>query len=129
MNKKKIGILLIALIAAVTISVAQPRGQRDFDPEEMAKRQTERLNEALDLNKDQKQKVYDLNLETGKKMRKLREEQGGNGFEAMRDEMGKIREEQNVKMKKILTDKQWTKYEKYLEERRERMRNGGWRNR
>jgi len=119
---KKLGFLLIVLILGTTVSIAQDRGgQRNFDPEEMAKRQTENLKEALDLNKDQEKTVYELNLKTGKEMAKMREEAGGDR-EAMRDKFMEMREKQNKEMKKILTDSQWTKYEKYLEERRNRRR-------
>ena len=120
---KKIGIVIIGLIICISTALAQPRGgQRDFNPEDMAKRQTDRLDEVLDLTKDQEEQVYTLNLESGKKMRNLRNENRGD-FENMREKMMEIREEQNKKMKKILTEKQWPKYEKFLEERSERMRN------
>jgi len=116
---KKLGFLLIVLILGTTVSIAQDRGQRNFDPEEMAKRQTENLKDALDLNKDQEKKVYELTLKAGKEMTKMREEAAGDR-EAMREKMMEMREKQNKEMKKILTDSQWTKYEKYLEERRNR---------
>lgn len=117
---KKMSVLLMFLFLVSAMSMAQPR---DFDPEDLAKRQTAQLKEELDLNEDQEKKVYDLNLESTKKMSKLREEmQSGGGFEGMREKMTEIREEQNKKMKEILTEKQWTKYEKYQEERRSRMR-------
>ncbi len=122
---KRIGLLLAALILGTTAIMAQPGGQRNFDPEEMAKRQTAQLKEALDLNQDQEKKVYDLNLETGKEMRALREKNQGGGWEAMREDMTKIREGQDKKMKAILTDDQWVKYQKYQQERRERRRQGG----
>ena len=121
---KKLGFLLIILILGTTVSVAQDRGgQRDFDPEEMAKRQTENLKEVLDLKKDHEKKVYELNLKSSKAMAKMREEAGGDR-EAMREKMMEMREKQNEEMKKILTDSQWTKYEKYLEERRNRRGRG-----
>lgn len=120
---KEIGILIIVIVLGISTVIAQPRGgQRNFDPEDMAKRQTERLDEALDLTKDQEKEVYGLNLENGKKMRTLRNKNRGD-FEAMREKMREIREEQHKEMKKILTDKQWPEYEKFLEENRERMRN------
>lgn len=120
---KKLGVLLFVLVVGTVAGWSQNRrGQENFDPEQMAKRQTDRLSEVLDLNNDQKKRVYDLHFETNKKMRTLRERRQGGDFEEMRDEMGKIREEQNEKMKQILTGKQWGKYEEYLDERRERMR-------
>lgn len=118
---KKIGFTLMLFLLISVVSVAQPG---DFDPEQFAKRQTDQLKEELDLNADQEKKVYEVNLESLKKMSELREKMrgGARGVEGMRDKMMEIREEQNNKMKEILTDEQWTKYEKYLEERRSRMR-------
>ncbi|MEN8116775.1 MAG: hypothetical protein ABFS16_07330 [Bacteroidota bacterium] len=120
---KKLGLLLIIAILGTTVAMAQNRGQRSFDPEEMAKRQTESLKEVLDLKKDQEKKVYELNLKAGKDMTKAREKAGGDR-EAMYEKMREIRDEQNKEMKKILSDSQWKKYEKYLEERRQRRGQG-----
>lgn len=107
----------MSLMLIAVVSIAQP-GQRNFDPEEMAKRQTEQIKEAVGLDAKQEKQVYDLNLETGKKMRAMREENQGTGFEGMREKMGELRAEQDKKMKEILTETQWKKYEKYQEERR-----------
>ena len=78
------------------------------------------MKEKLGLNKEQETKVYKLNLDSGKKMAAMREDaqSSGGGFEGMREKMTKMREEQNKKMKEILTDAQFKKYEKYLEEQR-----------
>ena len=130
LKMKKTGILFFVFVMIITTTIAQQRGgQRNLNPEDIAKRQTERMDEALDLTKDQEKNVYEINLESGKKMRDLREKMRGGGFEGMREKMGEIREEQNEKMKKVLSASQWKKYEKYLEERQERMREGRSRNR
>ncbi len=117
---KKLGLLLLSVFVFAAVTMAQDRGPRNFDPKEMAKRQTEELTKALDLNKDQAAKVLELNTKVGEKMSSMREEMrdGGGDREAMREKMTKIREEQKVEMKKILTEAQYKKYEKYLEERR-----------
>lgn len=121
---KKLGFILMILILGTSVSMAQ-RGGQDFDPEERAKAQTEELKELLDLKKDQEKKVYELNLKAGKDMAKMRSEmQGGGDRDAMREKFGKLRAEQNKEMKKILTDAQYEKYEKYLEERRQRRGQG-----
>jgi len=124
---KKIGLFLMAVLFGTSLSMAQPGGQRSFNPEEMAKRQTAELKEALSLKADQEKKVYDLNLETSKKMSTMREQMqaGGNGMEGMREKMTQIRAEQDKKMKEILTADQWAKYQKYQEERRARRMQGG----
>lgn len=116
---KKLGLLLMLVILGTTFSMAQNRGGQNMDPEERAKTQTAELKKVLDLNKDQEKKVYDLNLKAGKDMVKMREEmQGSSDRDAMREKFGKMREEQNKEMKKILSEDQFKKYEKYLEERR-----------
>jgi len=125
---KKLGILLMIVFLGTTISIAQSRdGQRNFDPAESAKRQTEELKELLDLKKDQEKKVYDLNLKAGKKMAELRKgmQSGGGDREAMREKFGAMRAESSKEMKKILTDDQFVKYEKYLKERQSRRGQGG----
>jgi periplasmic protein CpxP/Spy len=125
---KKIGMIMLSLMLVTLVGIAQP-GQRNMNPEDMAKRQTEQIKEAVGLDAKQEKQVYDLNLESGKKMQAMREAQGGN-FEAMREKMTEMRAEQDKKMKTILTDAQWKKYEKYQEERRAQRGQGGgsWRN-
>lgn len=119
---KKIGVILMSLLLAAVVATAQT-GQRSFDPEEMAKRQTEQIKEAVGLDEKQEKQVYELNLETGKKMRALREENQGGDFEGMREKLTELRVEQDKKMKEILTGDQWEKYQKYQEERRAQWRN------
>ncbi len=97
----------------------------NFDPEEMAQRQVERLTERLNLSKEQQKQVYDLTIENFKNMQKMREEGGSGDFEAMREQMQKVREEQNKKIKAILSDKQWEEYEAFQEEMRARRGQGG----
>ena len=121
---KKIGMIMLSLMLVALIGMAQP-GQRNMNPEDMAKRQTEQLKEAVGLDAKQEKQVYDLNLETSKKMQAMREAAGGN-FEGMREKMTEMRAEQDKKMKTILTEAQWKKYEKYQEERRaQRVQGGG----
>lgn|SRR5680860_1531647 len=121
---KKIGILLVAIVFGTTVSMAQNRG--NVDPKERATEQTKELKETLGLDKDQEKKVYDLNLKAGNEMAEMRKDmQGGGDRDAMREKMTKSREAQNKEMKKILTEDQYKKYEKYLEERRARRGQGG----
>lgn len=107
------------VILGTTFSMAQNRGGQNMDPEESAKTQTAELKKVLDLDKDQEKKVYELNLKSGKEFAEMRKDmQAGGDREGMREKMGKSREESNKAMKKILSDSQYKKYEKYLEERR-----------
>lgn len=114
--------ILMSFMVMALAGTAQP-GQRNMNPEDMAKRQTEQQKEALDLDDDQEKKVYELNLESSKKVVAMRDEMRGGGFEGLREKMTEIREEQNKKMKELLTDAQWVKYAKYQEDRRSRMNN------
>ncbi len=125
---KKLGLLLMVVVLGTTISMAQNRsGQGNYDPVESAKKQTEVLKKELDLNKEQEKKVYKVVLDGANKMDKMRKEMqsGGGDRDAMRAKFGEMRKEQNKEMKKILTDEQYKKYEKYLEERRARRGQGG----
>ncbi len=122
---KKIGFLLIALVMGTMVSMAQ--NWQNSSPEDMAKRQTEQIKEKCGLDKAQEKKVYDLYLSSSKKMAEMRGQmQGGGGpSDDMREKMTKMREDQNKEMKKILNAAQYTKYEKYLEERRAARGGGG----
>lgn len=122
---KKLGLMILAILIGTTMSMAQMGGGRDFNPEEMAKRQTQELKEKLGLDKAQEKKVYDLNIASGKKMSAMRDQMMNGDRDAMREKMTKMREEQNKEMKKILTEAQYKKYEKYLEERRAQRQQGG----
>ncbi len=120
---RNIGIFLMLLTLTAGVVQAQPRN-RNFDPEAMAKRQTQQIDEAVDLTGEQEEKVFALNMETGKKMRALREKyRQGDRTEGMREKFTAIREEQNKKMAEILSEEQMEKYNKYLEERRARYQN------
>jgi protein CpxP len=127
---KKLGILFFMLVMAATSMAQGFGGGQQMTPEERAKQQTAQIKEAVGLNADQEKKVLDLNVEQGKKQSKMFEEmQGGGGdMEGMREKMTAMREETNKKMKEILTAEQWTKYEKWQEERRSRFGGGGPRN-
>ena len=130
---KKLGILFFMLVMAAT-SMAQGfgggMGGQQMSPEERAKQQTAQIKEAVGLNADQEKKVLDLQVEQGKKQSKMFEEmQGGGGdMEGMREKMTAMREETSKKLKEILTADQWTKYEKWQEERRSQFGGGGPRN-
>jgi len=103
------------------------RGAGNFDPEAIANRQVEQMKETLNLNSDQEKQMHDIMMQSFENMRKVREQlqSDGGGFEGMREEMQKMREEQNKKIKSILSDEQWGKYQKYQEEMRSRRRQGG----
>lgn len=120
---RKFGIIIMTILLVSAAAMAQP-GQRNMDPEEMAKRQTAQLKEAVGLDNEQKKKAQEIYLETGKKMSAMREEMQSGGFEGMREKMQEMRTEQDKKLKEVLSDEQWKKYEKFQEERRSRWSQG-----
>ena len=142
--------ILLCIVAAMfaTISFAQhpaapQRQQREFNPEEMAQRQTMRLHEALQLDSVQLQAVFLINYADAltmqdsmnarrARMEKMRAEgkrpervqPSEEQMKAMM-ELQKQREEvRNEQMKQILNAEQYEKYLKMQEEQRNRMRQG-----
>ena len=123
---KRLVFLLMVVLLGTTIAMAQNRGgQRQFNPEEMAKRQTERYKTELKMNDTQTEKMEQVLLASYKKMSTMREEMREDADRTkMREQMTEWRTEQEKEIKKILTDDQFEKYEKMMEERRSR-RGGG----
>ena len=142
--------ILLCFVAAMfaTMTFAQHHGapqhrQREFNPEEMAQRQTQRLNQALQLDSIQLQAVFLINYADAltmqdsmnarrARMEKMRAEgkkpervqPSEEQMKAMM-EMQKQREEvRNEQMKQILSPEQYAKYQKMQEEQRNRMRQG-----
>jgi hypothetical protein len=101
-------------------------GGGNFDPAAFVDRQMEELKEGLELSDDQEKQVRDIITAGFETMRTAREGmQDGGDREAMREKMQQMREEQTTKIKAVLTEEQFTKYEQIQQERRERMRQGG----
>jgi Spy/CpxP family protein refolding chaperone len=96
-------VIVLAFLVGAT-AFAQP--QR-MTPQERA----DQMAKQLSLTSEQKAKVLDLFLEEQKNMPK-RPADGGFDREAMRAAREKRREERNQKMKSILTEEQYAKYEK-----------------
>ena len=117
---KRLAFLLVAVLIGTTVAMAQNRGgQRQFDPEEMAKRQTEQFKTELELNDTQTEKMEKVLLKSYNEMTTLRQEMTGEEDRTkMREKMTEWRANQQKELKKILTDEQFAKYEKLMEERR-----------
>lgn len=113
---------MLALVALVTIPLQAQQPQREGGtPEEMAKRQTERMKKSLDLNDTQAVKVGEINLKFIKKQAETRK----NATEdrtAMREAMVKLRNERQTELKTAMSDAQ---YKKMLEQEKEMMQKRG----
>jgi Spy/CpxP family protein refolding chaperone len=142
---KKLGLLLIILFLVAGATYAQERGgggrpsktmpqggpgrgnRPQMNPEEMVKRQTQRLVEELKLNKDQEAKVQAINKKyMGKqsfdfaKMRDASDEER----QKMREEMMKVQAERNKEIRAVLTPDQAKIFDENQKKREEMRRNG-----
>jgi protein CpxP len=147
---KRFGVLLLVILFAVGFSFAQERGEGErpsktvgkggpggpggrpqMNPEEMLKRQTQRLVEELKLTKDQEAKVLainkkymDKNSGGWEKMRDASDEERTKMREAMR----KVNEDRSKEIKAILTADQIKLYDEMQKKREEARKNGQGRN-
>jgi Spy/CpxP family protein refolding chaperone len=125
-NLKAAALFVFLLIFSIP-TFAQPgggQGGRRQMTEEDVKERVKRTADSLDLTSEQEKKILAIELEYFEKNREMREnfdpETGDR--EAMREFMMKQREEREEKYAKILTDKQWEKYQIMMDRRRQQMR-------
>jgi len=136
----KVSFLMMAFLMAIIVSCNQGAknsqqqqmgpgggmGGGNFDPAAFVDRQMEELKSGLELSDDQEKQVREIITAGFETMQKAREGmQDGGDREAMREKMQQMREEQTEKIKAVLSEEQFTKYEQIQAERRERMRQGG----
>ena len=120
--------LLMGLLGVFLMACGQDQGRGfggrgNFDPQEMIDRQVNMMQENLDLTEEQLVKVKEILTENSDKMMGLRDEYGDDR-EGMRSAMREINESRDTKLKEVLTEEQWTKYEEVREKMRGR-RGGG----
>ncbi len=88
-------------------------GQGNFDPTAaLADSQIQQMTESLSLTEEQQTKIREIM-------------QGDGGMEDRSEQMRQIRGQQDAKMKSVLTDEQWQKYQAQQEEQRSRRGQGG----
>lgn len=127
MNGQKTGVIAIVLIGSLLLAgqaSAQGNGQRparERNPEDMAKNQTQRLKEQLNLSADQEKSVYDLNLSFAKRMADAREAAAASGGRPPMDSMRSWNQAREASMKKILTPEQFEKLQAEREKMRQQM--------
>ena len=107
--KSKVLCKLLTVVAVILISQASS-GQHRITPEERAQRLTERMKTELSLTTKQVQKVYELNLRYDKKIEKARRDNFDNRVK-MRENMKSFSIEKDKEMKRILSKKQYKKYQ------------------
>ncbi|HBL76494.1 MAG: hypothetical protein A2W90_05515 [Bacteroidetes bacterium GWF2_42_66] len=133
---KKLFLITVLFLSVVTFAQAQRgTGQRpsqagggqrpQMNPEQMVQRQLDRLNEAVTLTDAQKAKAKEIIQKTSEKRRELfqNREQGSDADrEKMRETMNELRKQESTEIKAILTKDQLPKYETYLKEMEQRMK-------
>ena len=116
---------MAALLLAVGLSFAQQRGRGFSNPEENAKRTSERLEKELVLSAAQKDSVYAYSLEQSKAMQQVFQGNENGDRRQVMSKMRELRKQTDKKILSVLDDNQKKAYEKLVEERATRMRQGG----
>lgn len=138
---KRVTLLILVFLMAFAVSCNQNRNQNsqqdfgnggdrgpgNFNPESFAEEQVETMSEMLELSSEQADQMHEIMMDGFESMRQMGEDlqQNGGGMEGMREKMMELREKQDEKIKSILSDDQWQKYEEYQEEMRNRWQQGG----
>jgi hypothetical protein len=86
-------------------------GRDRMSAEEMARRQTARTTEALNLDKATLEKLYRTNLKYAEKMKDAFADRSSDR-EGVRAQMMAIREQKNKELKGLFTSKQFEHYQK-----------------
>ncbi len=114
------------LVGAFTANAQGFGGGQMPSAEEIAKMRADQMKETVNLTADQYAKVTVIFKEEMEAMQKMFEGGGMNGdFDQMRKDMEKRQEEQNKKLKAILTEDQFKKWQKQQEEMRAQFGGGG----
>ncbi len=110
-----------AFLFFTSLNVAAQQERKEMpNPEERAKRMTDRMATELQLTDEQKEKVMEINLENAKK-RQAEIEKEMAERKARMEEM----KAQNEKIMSVLTEEQRQKWEQIKLERRDQRRPGG----
>ena len=117
---KKVALLSLSVLFALTMSMKGQPGGGMPSAEEMAKRDTEQMKSELNLTADQLPKVEAINLKYAQKRSELFQNGPDGDFEQIRAKMQENQKQQRVEFEKVLTADQLKKYDTMMEERRQR---------
>lgn len=117
------GIFLLSFISLV--SFAQGPDRQRMSPDEMAKKQTEQMIKKLSLDDEQATQVTEINTKYAEKMKGMKDMDR----EERREQMERLRMQQNDELKSVLTEDQYTTFEEMQASRKENrggnMKRGG----
>jgi hypothetical protein len=108
------------MLAFAVTGWSQPRRSEE-QMEQRIKAQVEQLTAELNLSDEQASKIQELLMEESRQMRELWSG-GSRNREEMRERMMNIRSDTDKKVKDILSGEQYTGWEKWRQQQRERMR-------
>ncbi len=113
-------IAIMALVALSTDSFAQRGGDRKQPTvEERVKKEVKMMNDNLDLTEKQRPQIESISKKYAKLYDKLRD--SGKDRKEMMEKMREYQKDKNVELEKVLTTKQYKKYQKLVEEERQKM--------
>ena len=130
-SMKTVTLIISSLFLFMALGVSaqqhgpQHRGQRGhMNPEEMVKKQVEQMKTELKLNEQQEKQVKDLFTENLKKREELMKK-----YQGQRDSvmvyMKKMEDQQNLSLKKILTEEQYKTYLTIWKRENKKWKNAG----
>jgi len=125
--KQILNVFLAVIVLFISNNVfAQNKTSQKADrtPESMSRRHADKMKAELNLNDEQTQKVYDLNLKYNKEMQTERAQKEKERSAKM-EGFKKKKEQKNAELKKILTDDQYEKMLKNQEAQKEKMKQKG----
>jgi hypothetical protein len=120
MTMKK-NVVFLGLMLASSVIFAQ---RRDFDPQAMATRQTEKMKTELALNDTQYASVKSINEDFANKQKALQDNSTLSREDKMK-QMKALGTEKDEVLKKVLTAEQHTKWEAYRAQQAEHRKKGG----
>lgn len=130
-------LLVQALLVVGLTTFAQEKGKRgdfkEMTPEQRTEMQVKKMTKELDLNETQQKQVKELLdsqkderaaiMEKRKEIKEISEKATKEQREEMKATMDKNREAIKLKMKSILTDEQYKKWESNMDNKKEKMEN------
>lgn len=107
------------------VSVQKHHGKKVHkmpSPDEIAKRESNKLEKVLSLDKATKQKVHDIVLDRAKQMKDLFETAKASGQKVDKEKAKQLADTCNDQIRALLNDSQKPKFDQWLENRKEKMK-------
>ena len=126
---KRFNLFFIAVLFLSGLAMAQPGSgkHKNVSPETRAAKMTERMTKELSLNDQQAKEIETVNLEfvtqlsANRVQRTAKEKKEKEEIKKMRGNMKEAREARDTKLKSILTEEQYAKYQKENAQREGKM--------